>query len=238
MKIEIIKCLKDNYSYLIIDENKDACVVDPGEADPVIEKVNKLGLKLKFILTTHHHNDHVGGNNKIKEKLNCKVVGFIKDKHRIPSIDILVKDKEICKFGNFEFEVFHVPGHTSGHISFYFFKSHFLFTGDTLFSLGCGRIFEGTYEEMYESLKIFKNLPKRTLVYFGHEYTKQNSKFCLFNEPNNLKLKKKMVEIDKKLSLKFPTCPTTLKDELETNIFLRSKNLQNFSKMRELKDNF
>ena len=157
MKIQIIPCLKDNYSYLIIDEvNNIACVVDPSEAEPVIEYLENAQIKLKFILNTHHHYDHVGGNKKLKEKYGASVVGYKGDKERIPGIDILVNDQETWFYKNFEAKIIHIPGHTLGHICFYFFKDESVFTGDTLFSLGCGRIFEGTYAQMFDSLMKLK----------------------------------------------------------------------------------
>ena len=194
MKIEIIPCLQDNYSYLIIDEsNNTACVVDPSESEPIIDFINKKNIYLKYILNTHHHFDHVGGNQDLKKKYNSIVVGFKNDINRIPEIDILVEDNQVWKADNFEAKIFHIPGHTKGHISFYFFKDKFIFTGDTLFSLGCGRIFEGTYREMFDSLDRIKNLPKDTKIYCGHEYTLQNSKFCNEYDSNNLNLKKKNI---------------------------------------------
>ena len=175
MRIEIIKCLQDNYSYLIIDKNNlKACVVDPGEASPVINFVEKKKLKLVYILNTHHHYDHVGGNLELKRKYNSKVIGFKEDKKRIPGIDILVEDNQIWNEDNFEAKIYHVPGHTSGHIAFHFFKEKKLFIGDTLFSLGCGRIFEGTNEEMFNSLSKIKKIPDDTEIYCGREYTLQN----------------------------------------------------------------
>ena len=174
MKIKIIKCLTDNYSYIIFDEKTScAAVVDPSEADPIIDQIEQNNLVLKYIFNTHHHYDHVGGNKKLKEKYNCKVIGFEKDKHRIPDIDIALKDNEKSKIELFEFEVRHIPGHTSGHICIYIKQLNALFTGDTLFSLGCGRIFEGTYKEMYESLNVIKKFPHNTKIYCGHEYTKK-----------------------------------------------------------------
>ena len=147
MKVEIIKCLEDNYSYLIIDEKtNNACVVDPSEHEPIINFVEHHNIKLKFILNTHHHYDHVGGNKELKKMYGAKVVGFKNDKQRIPDIDILLEDNQIWKYENFESKIMHIPGHTTGHICFYFPKNNIVFTGDTLFSLGCGRIFEGTYE--------------------------------------------------------------------------------------------
>ena len=192
MKVEIIKCLKDNYSYVIIDEKYNhACVVDPSEAEPIINFVESKNIKLKFVLNTHHHYDHVGGNNDLKKKYKIKIVGFKNDKQRIPNIDILLENNEIWKSENFEAKIIHIPGHTSGHICFYFIKEKIAFTGDTLFSLGCGRIFEGTYEQMYNSLNKLKKLPPDTKIYCGHEYTLQNSLFCSKYDKNNKNLKKK-----------------------------------------------
>ena len=239
MKVEIIKCLKDNYSYVIIDEKYNhACVVDPSEAEPIINFVESKNIKLKFVLNTHHHYDHVGGNNDLKKKYKIKIVGYKNDKKRIPNIDILLEDNEIWKNENFEAKIIHIPGHTSGHICFYFIKEKFAFTGDTLFSLGCGRIFEGTYEQMYNSLNKLKKLPPDTKIYCGHEYTLQNSLFCSKYDKNNKNLKKKIIEIKRKVEKNLPTIPSTLKEELTYNIFLRAKNLKDFSKLRDLKDNF
>ncbi len=239
MKIEIIKCLKDNYSYLIIDEKtKSACVVDPSEAKPIINYIEKNKIYLKFILNTHHHYDHVGGNKDLKKKYNAKVIGFEGDKDRIPEIDICLKDRETWKNKNFEFKIFHIPGHTSGHICFNFFKEKLLFTGDTLFSLGCGRIFEGTYEQMFNSLELIKSFSLETKIYCGHEYTLKNSDFCSIHDKENSKLNEKILSIKEKLNKGLPTIPSTLKEELETNIFLRCNSIENFSKLRDLKDNF
>jgi len=231
--------LKDNYSYLIIDEKSNsACVVDPSEAEPIIKYLENTQIKLKFILNTHHHYDHVGGNQKLKEKYSASVVGYKGDRERIPGIDILVDDQETWIHKNFEAKVIHIPGHTLGHICFYFHKDESVFTGDTLFSLGCGRIFEGTYEQMFNSLKKLKELPKNTKVFCGHEYTLQNSKFCMVHDENNENLKTKINDIKIKLKAGLSTIPSTIKDELECNIFLRSRNVETFSKLRDLKDNF
>jgi len=239
MKIQIIPCLQDNYSYLIIDKkNNTACVVDPGEADPIIEYLENNNIKLKFILNTHHHYDHVGGNEMLKEKYGASIVGYKGDKERIPKIDILVNDQETWIYENFEAKVIHVPGHTLGHVCFYFYKEQSVFTGDTLFSLGCGRIFEGTHSQMFNSLMKLKELPQNTKVYCGHEYTKQNSNFCIVQDENNENLKAKIKEIEIKLKNRMPTIPSTIKDELECNVFLRSHNIETFSKLRDLKDNF
>ena len=239
MRVEIIPCLKDNYSYLLIDDsNNTSCVIDPSEAFPIIEFLEKNKIKLSFILNTHHHYDHVGGNKKLKEMYGAKVVGYKDDKERIPEIDFTVKNNQIWKEKNFQAKIVHIPGHTSGHICFYFFNEKKIFSGDTLFSLGCGKIFEGTYAQMFESLNFFKTLPQDTNIYCGHEYTLKNSEFCLKHDPNNPNLKKKIQKIKEKLNKNLPTLPTTIKDEIECNIFLRTENLENFSKLRDLKDNF
>ena len=239
MRVEIIPCLQDNYSYLIIDEsNKIASVVDPSEAKPIINFIEKENINLKYILNTHHHYDHIGGNKDLKKKYNSVVIGYKDDASRIPGIDILLNNNQIWKADNFEAKIMHIPGHTTGHISFHFFKEKLIFTGDTLFSLGCGKIFEGTYQDMFDSLNQIKKLPQDTKIYCGHEYTLQNSKFCIKHDPENLNLKNKIVEIKKKLENNIPTIPSTLKDENECNIFLRAKDVESFSKLRDLKDNF
>tara|TARA_B100001057_G_scaffold320394_1_gene320666 strand:- start:498 stop:1217 length:720 start_codon:yes stop_codon:yes gene_type:complete len=239
MKVEIIKCLQDNYSYLIIDQsNQSACVIDPGESIPIINFIKNNNIKLNYILNTHHHYDHIGGNLELKKKYQSKIVAFEKDKNRIPDVDILVKDNQVWKVDNFEAKIYHIPGHTSGHIAFHFFNEKKVFTGDTLFSLGCGRIFEGTYEQMFNSLSKIKKLPKETEIYCGHEYTLQNSSFCLQQDSENSKLKNKIIEIQKKLKNGLPTMPSILGEELECNIFLKANNIETFSKLRELKDNF
>jgi|TARA_B100000470_G_C19663064_1_gene334011 hydroxyacylglutathione hydrolase len=238
MIVEIIPCLQDNYSYLIIDENNNACVIDPSEAKPVIDLVERKKINLKYILNTHHHYDHIGGNEELKKKYNSIVVGYKDDAERIPGINVLVENNQVWKNDNFEAKIIHIPGHTTGHISFHFFNEKLIFTGDTLFSLGCGKIFEGTYQEMFESLNKIKSLPADTKIYCGHEYTLQNSKFCIKHDPENTNLQNKILEIAKKLEKAQPTIPSTLKDEIECNIFLRAKNVESFSKLRDLKDNF
>ena len=239
MRIEIIPCLKDNYSYLIIDEsNNFACVIDPSESEPIIDFVENNNIKLKYILNTHHHFDHIGGNKELKKKFGSTILGFKDDSHRIPEIDILLDDNQIWKAENFVAKIIHIPGHTKGHICFHFFNEKIVFTGDTLFSLGCGRIFEGTYNEMFNSLNKIKSLPKDTKVFCGHEYTLNNSKFCTRYDPKNFNLKKKVESIKKKITDGLPTIPSTIKEELDCNIFLRAKDLKSFSKLRDLKDNF
>ena len=253
MKIEIIPCLNDNYSYLIHDKiSNTVAIVDPSEFVPCDTIISKNYQKLDFILNTHHHYDHVGGNEELKKKYNSKVLGFENDKNRIPQIDAVLKDNQEFKIGTLNFTTIFIPGHTKGHVAFYFKKERVVFTGDTLFSLGCGRVFEGTYKQMFQSLNKLKNLPGETKVYCGHEYTFKNLEFCLKFNPNNDFLKKKKNDIKLSLKNKKPTIPSTIADEIKANIFFRVNdpdikkaiNLENspdieiFTKLRDLKDNF
>ena len=252
MKIEIISCLSDNYSYLIFDEITNCVsIIDPSEFD-ACDKIIKKYKKLDYILNTHHHADHVDGNLKLKKKYRAKILGSSLDKDRIPGIDIQLEENQVQKLGDLQFKVIFIPGHTSGHIAFYFEKERVVFTGDTLFSLGCGRIFEGTHEDMFNSLKKLKMLPPETQVYCGHEYTKKNLDFCLYYDQENTLLKEKSFLVNSRLNKKSPTVPTSIKEELKMNIFLRCDNasikkalkLENsseqevFTKLRDLKDNF
>ena len=252
MLVEIIPCLNDNYSYLIHEkETNTVSIVDPAEFKACDKVINKYK-KLDFILNTHHHADHVGANLELKKKYNSKILGSNLDKDRIPGIDILLKENQIQKIGNLEFDVIFVPGHTKGHITFFFRKEKVAFTGDTLFSLGCGRIFEGTHEEIFNSLNKIKNLPHETKIYCGHEYTKSNLNFCLRYDSKNTYLKEKEIDILKKLKSNQPTIPSTLGQEIRTNIFLRcndpeikhtlglqdSSEVEVFSRLRDLKDAF
>ena len=253
MHVSPIACLTDNYAYIINDNvSKTVAVVDPSEASPVIDFLKKQNLKLDYILNTHHHYDHIGGNAELKKFYDAKVVGFAGDKHRIPGIDITLEDNSHWTFGNSSVKILHIPGHTLGHICFFFEKEKIIFTGDTLFSLGCGRIFEGDHKQMLTSLNKIKKLPKDTKIYCGHEYTYKNAEFCMKYDSDNIDLKKKFEKIKKLRSNNLPTLPTILEEELKSNIFLRcdqndlkiklnmknQEDLKVFKKVRDLKDSF
>tara|TARA_B100000965_G_scaffold349671_1_gene322961 strand:+ start:387 stop:1151 length:765 start_codon:yes stop_codon:yes gene_type:complete len=253
LNIEIIPCLNDNYSYLLHDKITNiVAIVDPSDFTPCNKVVEEKYRKLDFILNTHHHADHIGGNLELKEKYKSKILGCELDKDRIPGIDIALKEMQNFKIGNTNFEVIYIPGHTSGHIAFYFKDEKIVFSGDTLFSLGCGRIFEGTQEQMFKSLNKLKSLPADTKIYCGHEYTKKNLEFCLKYDSSNKLLKEKGNWIDSKIKSNLPTVPITIDEEIKTNIFLRCSepsikdalNLNSasdqeiFSKLRDLKDSF
>lgn len=251
--IHIIKALNDNYIYIITcNKTNISAVIDPGSSKEVIEFAKKNSLNIKYILNTHHHYDHINGNNEIKAKYNCKIIAY-RHENKIPNIDITVNENEIILIGAIEFQIIHLPGHTNNHIAYYSAKNNVIFSGDVLFSSGCGRIFEGTYEEMFSSLEKIKNLPSDTQIYASHEYTKKNIEFALTLEPNNQKLQEKYSICKKLITKNTPTLPTKLADELNTNPFLRtlskelrssigknsdSYNIEIFRKIRELKDNF
>ena len=253
LNIDIVTCLEDNYSFVIHNtETNTVAVIDPSEFEPINSFIEKKFKKIDYILNTHHHFDHTGGNLKLKKKYNARIVGSKKDEKRIPGIDIKLSDGENFKFGNIEFKIFFIPGNTSGHICFYSKSKKIIFTGDTLFSLGCGKVFEGTYQEMLDSLNLIKKLPIDTQVYCGHEYTKKNLNFCIKHDVNNSNLKKKGKWIVAKIDANQPTIPTTIEEELNMNIFLRcniptikkslgmenSTELEVFKKLRDLKDIF
>ena len=253
MKIIPIPCLNDNYAYIVNDvATKTIGVVDPSEAEPIINYLKKEKLELNYILNTHHHFDHVDGNIELQKLYNSKIIGFIGDKHRIPGINITLNDGEKFNFGKSIVKIIHIPGHTSGHICFFFEKEKIAFTGDTLFSLGCGRIFEGDHKQMLSSLNKIKKLPAKTKIYCGHEYTLKNAEFCMKYDANNMDLINHFKKVSELRLKNLPTVPSTLEEELKSNIFLRCDqndlkiklNMENgddykvFKKLRDLKDTF
>ena len=230
--------LTDNIIWLWV-ENKSLVVIDPALSQPVKNFIKENDLFLDSILQTHHHYDHIGGTEDlIKEWPNVKVIASIKEKKRIPFQNCSVKDNDQLKILNKEFRIIELKGHTSAHISFFSkeFESPILFVGDTLFSGGCGRIFEGTNAQMYNSIKKISNLPSDTKIYCAHEYTKSNLLWALNLYPENKLIQKKLLEVEKKISLNQLTIPTTLKEEMDINLFLRAKNLKEFSNLRAQKD--
>lgn len=231
--------LQDNYTFLIHNkESGQTAVVDPAVASEVLEKLSKLGLKLDYIINTHHHNDHIGGNAELKQKTGAKIIAYQGDTHRIPDIDIKVEDGDRINICDEAAEIMLLRGHTLGHIAYYFSKSGVLFCGDTLFSLGCGRLFEGSYEQMFGSLQKLAALPPQTLVYCAHEYTLANAKFAITIEPDNKNLQDRIKEVENLRKENKPTVPTTIGLELATNPFLRAKTVEEFAKIRKAKDSF
>jgi hydroxyacylglutathione hydrolase len=223
MNIEIIPAFSDNYVYLLRDPDTDAVgVVDPGDAGPVLAALDRLGWRLTHIFNTHHHNDHIGGNRILKDRYGAPVIGPRADADRIPDLDLGVGDGDSLKFGSQDVGVLEVPGHTRAHIAFWFPDAGVLFPGDTLFALGCGRLFEGTPEQMWHSLGKLRDLPADTRIYCGHEYTQSNARFALSIDPDNPALRERAAHIDALRAEGRPTIPSTLGEERLTNPFLRA----------------
>ena len=255
MSLEIVQfaCLSDNYCWLVHDESADVtAVIDTPEVDPINRALEEKGWRLTHILNTHHHFDHSAGNLDLKEQWGATIVGADIDAERIPGIDVRVKEGDTYMFGGSPAKVFETPGHTSGHISFFFEDDGIAFVGDTIFTLGCGRLFEGTAEQMWDSIGKLMSLPDSTVIYCAHEYTLANAAFALSVEPGNRELVERAAEIERLRANGTPTVPTTLALEKATNPFLRpsSANLQEtvglvgaplvdvFAETRRRKDNF
>jgi len=218
-----IPVLNDNYVWLMREPQSGSVgVVDPAVAGPVLAEAAKRRWKITHILNTHHHGDHVGGNREIKEATGCTIVGPHRDRARIPGIDVEVDDGERYRFGEAEADVFFVPGHTSGHIAYAFREQKALFCGDTLFALGCGRLFEGTPQQMWTSLSRLRALPDDMKVYCAHEYTQSNARFAVTVEADNDKLLKRSAAIDAARAKGEATVPSLLGEEKATNPFLRA----------------
>jgi len=253
IKIQQLPVLNDNYIYLIHEtESGDTAVVDPALAEPVLSELTNNHWQLKYILNTHHHNDHVGGNIALKSATSCKIAGSATDHTRIPSIDLKLQENDTLTLGNYSIKVIECSGHTLGHIAFYIPEAHALFCGDTLFSMGCGRLFEGSAEQMWQSLQKFMQLPLNTQIYCAHEYSLANAQFALSVEPNNQDLIKANQRITQLRANKISTIPTSLEAELATNPFLRpdsidirstlsmidATDLAVFTELRKRKNNF
>jgi len=225
--IEPVLCLKDNYAWLVYDRSQTECaIVDPSEAEPVRRRLSERGLKITHILNTHHHLDHVGGNLALKEEFGALVVGPGKDAARIPGIDIGVHEGEVFDLGTHSARIFEIPAHTRGHIAFWFADDHAVFTGDTLFAMGCGRLFEGDPPTMWSSLSKLMALPDATRIYCGHEYTEANGRYALTLEPNNADLIARMGEVRSARAQLKPTVPSTMGEEKKTNPFLRTRSAE------------
>ena len=223
--IEIIPAFADNYIYLVSDSDLGlAMVVDPGDADVVLRVLKERDLFLSLILNTHHHKDHVGGSEKLAKEYGAPIIGPAKEKSRIENLSRGVGDKDLVTFSTLRGQVIETHGHTSGHIAFYFPEIKALFCGDTLFSLGCGRLFEGTPVQMWASLSALRGLPDDTLVYCGHEYTEANAKFALAVDKDNAALKARAAEATEQRKQGKPTVPARLGVEKQANPFLRVDN--------------
>ncbi len=223
LEIHQIPVWDDNYVYLAHDAaSASTAVIDPAEAEVVLKAAEAKGWNITHILNTHHHPDQVGGNLEIKQATGCIIVGARSDAGRIPGIDVQVGEGDTYEMGSATAKVVDVPGHTSGHIAYWFEESDALFCGDTLFALGCGRLFEGTAEQMWRSLDKFRALPDTTRVYCAHEYTQANARFAVTVDPENAALAARVGEIDRLRAEGRPTVPSTIAEELATNPFMRA----------------
>ncbi|MEN8389963.1 hydroxyacylglutathione hydrolase [Acinetobacter indicus] len=228
-----------NYIWLLEHTtSRDVIVVDPTEAEPVEQYCREHGLNLSQIWLTHWHKDHIGGVPELLQSRNIPVYGPREELSKIPFITHPLQHEAHFKFHDLQVDVLAVPGHTLGHIVYFIDAIDTLFCGDTLFAMGCGRVFEGTFEQMYHSLNRLAALPARTKVYCTHEYTLSNAKFALHVEPDNLALQQRYQQVEDLRLLNQPTLPSTIELELQTNPFLRVDSVEEFQKLREMKDNF
>lgn len=253
LEIHQLPAFDDNYLYILRDPvSGETAAVDPGDAQVILEFLKTKKWTLNKIFITHHHFDHTGGVAALKQKTEAEVYAPKYDEHRIPQVDHWVEDGSEVSVGSHRANVMFLPGHTLGHIAYHFKKDKALFSGDVLFAMGCGRLFEGSPAQMHQSLSKVKSLPPETMIYCAHEYTLANGRFALSVDPQNSDLLSRMDEVERLRSEDTPTIPTKLSDELKTNPFLRCddrelrKTLdlvttpepQVFAEIRKRKDNF
>lgn len=241
MSLEIIRIpvLSDNYIWLVRENTSgEVMVVDPAVAEPVLAKADALGWKITHIWNTHWHPDHTGGNAAIKAATGCTITGPAAEFERIPTLNVQVVGGDVVHLGTAKAQVIDVPAHTAGHIAFHFDQSQVIFVGDTLFAMGCGRLFEGTADQMFENMRKLAALPDDTAVYCAHEYTQSNGRYALVAEPDNQALIVRMAAVDAMRARGEPTVPTTIGLELETNPFMRANSVTQLAQRRAAKDSF
>lgn len=234
-----IPVLSDNYVWLVHEkESGETMVVDPAVADPVLAEAAKRGWAITQIWNTHWHPDHTGGNAEIKAATGCTVTGPAAEAARIPTLDVQVAEGDTIRLGPLEAKVIEVPAHTAGHIAYHFAGENVLFIGDTLFAMGCGRLFEGTAEQMFANMQRLKALPPETAVYCAHEYTQANGRYALVAEPGNKAIALRMMGVDAMRARGQATVPTTIGEERETNPFMRAASVAELAERRAAKDAF
>jgi hydroxyacylglutathione hydrolase len=239
MPIEIVRIpvLSDNYVWLVHEaDSGETMVVDPAVAAPVLAEAEARGWTITQIWNTHWHPDHTGGNAEIKAATGCTITGPAAERERIPTLDVLVKEGDSVTLGAVTAQVLDVPAHTAGHIAFHFPTEHAAFVGDTLFAMGCGRLFEGTAEQMYANMRKLEALGDATAIYCAHEYTQSNGRFALTVEPENGALVQRMAQVDAMRGRSEPTVPTTIALERATNPFMRAASVAELAQRRLAKD--
>ncbi|AMO72487.1 hydroxyacylglutathione hydrolase [Sphingorhabdus sp. M41] len=239
--LEIIRIavLSDNYVWLVHEpQSQETMVVDPAVAEPVLAEAERRGWKITQIWNTHWHPDHTGGNAAIKQATGCRITGPEAERERIPTLDHFVKEGDTVKLGEITADVIDVPAHTAGHIAFHIPSEKVAFVGDTLFAMGCGRLFEGTAEQMYDNMRKLEALPDATKIYCAHEYTQSNGEYALVAEPDNMALKERMAEVLTLRERGEATVPTTIRLERATNPFMRASSAAELGARRTAKDNF
>ncbi len=239
MGIEVVRIpvLSDNYVWLVREsESGEVMVVDPAVASPVLAKAEELGWKITQIWNTHWHPDHTGGNAEIKAAAGCLITGPAAEYARIPTLDCQVKGGDTVMLGSASATVIDVPAHTAGHIAFHFAEDNAAFVGDTLFAIGCGRLFEGTADQMYSNMRKLEALGDDTAIYCAHEYTLSNGRFALTVEPDNAALVERMAKVTAMREHGEPTVPTTIALERATNPFMRAGSVEELAIRRAAKD--
>ena len=241
MTIEVVRipARQDNYIWMAHDDlSGETVVIDPADAAPVLAEADKRGWKIGQIWNTHWHGDHIGGNAGIKAATGCTITGPAAEAAKIPTLDRLVGEGDRVTIGAVEAEVLEVPAHTAGHIAYYLPQAGIAFVGDTLFAMGCGRLFEGTPAQMFANMQRLAALPPETIVYCAHEYTQSNGRYALHAEPDNLAVIDRMREVDALRARGEPTVPTTIALERATNPFMRAAGVEQLAQRRAEKDNF
>jgi len=241
MEIEVVRipALSDNYIWLAHDAvSGETIVVDPAVAEPVLEAAAARCWTISAIWNTHWHPDHTGGNAAIKAATGCTVIAPAAEAAKIPTADRLVAEGDTVMLGEFKAEVVDVPAHTAGHIAYHLPEAQIVFVGDTLFAMGCGRLFEGTAAQMFTNMQRLAALPGDTTVYCAHEYTQSNGRYALVAEPDNAALVERMAEVDAMRAQGLPTVPTTIALERATNPFMRATSAEQLAQRRAAKDSF
>jgi hydroxyacylglutathione hydrolase len=239
VEVARVAVLRDNYVWLVHEaQSGETAVVDPAVAAPVLEEAERRGWRITQIWNTHWHADHTGGNEEIKQATGCRVTAPAAEAAKIPTLDRAVREGDVVSLGEVEARVLDVPAHTAGHIAYHLPSEDLIFVGDTLFAMGCGRVFEGSAEQMHANLQRLATLPSDTQVYCAHEYTLSNARFAVTVEPDNQPLQRRLIQVEQARQAGEPTVPTTIGLEQETNVFMRAASVREFAERRQVKDNF